>query len=117
MELFAVRPGYQSEELLVEFFGDHRGDGFPNVWDILARGLNAQPRAHPTLDTASIGIATDEHISFWQYENGTYEIDDDIWGLFISAPNNNAQIMADIERALVASGAFEKKIVEFDKYR
>jgi hypothetical protein len=42
---------------------------------------DASPAPHPKLDTAQIAIATDELISFWQYRNGEYELDEDIWGL------------------------------------
>ena len=116
MEKFRVRPAYKSEELLVEFWGDHRGSSFPNIQEILARELNAKPAKRPGIDTAAVAMATDEHISFWQYENGEYELDDDIWAYFIHAPVNNVQIISDIERALVASGCFTKEQADFSEY-
>lgn len=112
-----MRPAYGSETLLVEFFGDHRSKNYPNVQSILAHGLNARSAEHPALDTAAIGIATDEYISLWHYEHGAYEVDDDIWGLFILAPENNAKIMSDIARVLLASEAFEEREADVANYR
>ncbi|GGC90631.1 hypothetical protein [Halopseudomonas salina] len=116
MEKFRVRPGYKSKELLVEFWGEHRGASFPDVQSILAQGLHAKPARHPSLDAAAIAIATDEFVSFWRYENGEYELDDDIWAFFILAPENNVQVIADIERVLLASGEFTKEEADFSEY-
>lgn len=116
MEKFRVRPGYKSKELLVEFWGEHRSARFPDIRSILAQGLRAKPERHPSLDAATIAIATDKYISFWQYENGEYELDDDIWAFFILAPENNAQVIADIERVLLESGEFTKEEADFSEY-
>ncbi|WP_445356280.1 hypothetical protein ACJJI5_11090 [Microbulbifer sp. EKSA008] len=116
MEKFRVRPGYKSKELLVEFWGEHRSKSFPDIQDILAEGLNAKPVKHPTLDTATISMATDEFITLWEYKNGEYELDDDIWAFFIYAPENNTQVIADIESVLLASGQFIKEKADFSEY-
>lgn len=58
----------------------------------------------------------DRFISLWEYHNGEYELDDDVWDFFILAPNNNTQVIADIERVLLASGQFMKEEVDFGKY-
>ncbi len=114
---FTVRPEYQGKRLLIEFLGDHRSADYPNIQAIVATGLGATPKHHPTLDVLSIGIATDEYISLWHYEKGDYELDDDTWGFFILAPNNNPAIIADIEAVLLASGAFRKLEVDFSEYQ
>ena len=116
MEKFRIRPGYQSELLLVEFWGEHRSPKFPDIARILARGLKAKPAKHPFLDVASIALATDEFISIWEYDKGSYELCDDIWAYFIHAPKNNSQVMADIERILLKSGEFIKEEVDFDEF-
>jgi len=100
----------------VEFWGDHRGATFPDIQGILAQGLNAKPVRHPSLDTATIAIATDEFISLWRYENGEYELDDDIWALFILAAENNSQVISDIERVLLSTGEFSKEEADFSEY-
>ena len=116
LEKFKVRPGYKSKELLVEFCGDHRSPSFPNIANLLAIALNAKLKRHPTLDVAHIGFATDEFISLWEYSNGEYELDDDIWSYFILAPSNNSQIVGDTERVLLQSGLFVKENVDFEPY-
>jgi hypothetical protein len=116
MEKFRVRPGYKTKELLVEFWGEHRSQNFPDIQGILAKELNAKPAKHPALDTATLAIATDEFITLWVYENGEYELDDDIWAFFIHAPENNVQVIADIEGALLASGQFIKEQVDYSEY-
>lgn len=115
-EKFKTRPGYKSKELLIEFCGDHRSPTYPNVASLLAIALNAKLKRHPILDTVRVGLATDEFISLWEYSNGEYELDDDIWSYFILAPNNNAQIVGDIERVLLQSGLFVKEQVDFEPY-
>ncbi len=114
---FRVRPGYKSKHLLVEFRGDHHSEGFPNVYRLLARALGAVGVPYPSLGAASTGLTTDEILSCWRYEHGQYLVDDDVWSLFIHASHNNAQIMADIEQALLVSGLFVKEEVDFEAYK
>jgi hypothetical protein len=116
MEKFRVRPGHKSKELLIEFWGDHRSEDYPNIRKILEVGLSAKPKKHPSLDIVSIGLATDEFISLWEYENGIYELDDDIWAYFIMATDNNAQVISDVEQVLLKSGEFIKEEADFSKY-
>jgi len=71
---------------------------------------------HPIFDTARVGLALDEFISLWEYSNGEYELTDDTWAYFVLAPNNNSQVIGDIERALLQSGQFIKEEVDFADY-
>lgn len=116
LEKFRVRPGYKSKELLVEFCGDHRVSSYPDISNLIQSALNAKPKEHPYIDTVHIGLATDQFISLWEYSNGEYELDDDTWGYFILAPRNNAQVIGDIEKALLQSGLFIKEEVDFADY-
>ena len=116
MEKFRVCPCYKSEELLIEFWGDHRSQSYPNIQKILEVGLSAKPKKHLSLDTINIGLATDEFISQWEYKNGEYELDDDIWAYFIMATENNAQVISDIEQVLLKSGEFIKEDADFSEY-
>jgi hypothetical protein len=113
---FRVRPGYKSQDLLVQFCDEHRAEGFPDVAGILARALHASPKKHPDLDVVAIGLATDRFFSYWQCLLGEYEIDNDIWALFISAKKNNAIIIEAVEKALLESGKFAKEDVDFSQY-
>lgn len=116
LERFRVRPGYKSKDLLVEFCGDHRSSSYPNIANLLQNALNAKPKKHPVFDTVRIALATDVFISLWEYSNGEFELNDDTWAYFALAPNNNAQVIDDIERVLLQSGQFIKEEVDFADY-
>ncbi|MBC3830970.1 hypothetical protein H8K33_05585 [Undibacterium amnicola] len=116
LEKFRVRPGYKSRELLVEFCGDHRSSSYPNIANLLQDALNAKLKKHPVYDTVRIGLATDEFITLWEYSNGEFQLNDDTWGYFAFAPNNNALVIEDIERVLLQSGRFVKEGVDFADY-
>ena len=111
-----MRPAYQSKELLAEFCGDHRAEGFPKLAQLLAQALDSKEQPHPVFDTPKIAMETDRFFSYWAYDKGTYEIDDDIWACFISAPQNNVQVIADIERVLLESGLFIREEIDFANY-
>lgn len=115
---FRVRPIYHRSDLLIEVMGDHRGEGFPDLAAILQDALVASKVPHPdNLDDPKIALMQDRYISFWTYAGGKYEIDDDIWGLFVSAKENNIAVIADVERALNATGRFAKEFVNFEQFR
>jgi hypothetical protein len=113
-----VRPMYHESDLLVELIDDHRSQGFPNIRIILQEALQSVQEKHPDgLDDPSIAQLHDRYFSYWRYEGGCYEIDDDIWSLFVTAPTNNGAVIADIERALLSTGKFIKEEVDFAKYK
>jgi len=93
VEKFKVRPGFQSEKLLIEFCGDHRNEAYPNIHNILEMTLLAKSIKHPSLDTLHIAITTDEFITFWEYPNGRFELDDDIWKKLILACISNLNLL------------------------
>lgn len=114
---FQVRPVYHGSELLVEILEDHRAAGFPNVAAILKSALHPVQVPHPDgLDNPRVAWSQDRYFSYWTYARGDYEIDDDIWGLFVTASVNNSPIVADIERALLLTGKFVKEDVDFGKF-
>lgn len=115
-ERIRVRPGYHSKDLLIEFCGDHRSEGFPNVSEILRKALCSEQVKHPNFDEVKIAMSQDRYFSYWAYANGTYEIDDDIWGLFVSTREDNDRVIGDIERSLMQSGLFVKEDVNFADY-
>lgn len=114
---FRVRPVFHGSELLVEVMDDHREDGFPNIALLLRDALGATQVRHPEgLDDPRIAMSQDRYFGYWIYPGGRYEIDDDIWGLFVSAKENNVVVIADVERALLATGQFEKQAVDFAQF-
>jgi hypothetical protein len=114
---FRVRPGYQSSDLLLEVVGDHRRPGFPNVASLLSASLNARRQPHPEGLDHIDPVLHDRFITYWSFPDGSYEIDDDLWGLFVTARENNEGVIARVEGALVATGLFEKEEVDFAQYR
>jgi hypothetical protein len=115
---FRVRPVYHGSELLIELLDDHREEGFPSVALILRDALGATSRSHPdNLDDPRVALSQDRYFSYWTYSGGNYEIDDDIWALFASAKDSNKAVIADVERALLATGQFVKESVDFEQFR
>jgi hypothetical protein len=115
---FRVRPIYHGREFLVEVMGDHRVDGFPNVAAILQDVLGASKIPHPEkLDDPKVAVMHDRYFSYWIYAGGSYEIDNDTWGMFVWAKENNETVIADIERGLISTGRFAKETVDFEQYR
>lgn len=115
MERFRIRPGYKTKELLIEFCGNHRDKNFPNVAKLLKSSLSAK-RNRFFKDIQENIYNFDGFISTWKYRNGCYELSNDIWTLFILAPDNNDIIISEIEKALLGSGQFEKEEVDFNEY-
>ena len=116
MHRFKVRPGYKTNDMLIEFVDDHRSSTFPNVESILKQNLKSR-RKNKLKDIHQNIFNFDGVISTWTYTNGVYEIADDIWGLFVHADKNNKSIMNDIEAVLVSSGLFIKEEVDFNEYK
>ncbi|WP_175695941.1 hypothetical protein [Burkholderia ambifaria] len=115
---FRVRPVYHGSDLLVEILEDHRTVDFPNVAAILQEALHSVQVPHPDgLDDPGIALSQDHYFSYWKCARGYYEIDDDIWGLFVTASIDNASIVADVERALLLTGKFVKEEADFGKFK
>ncbi|WP_175970435.1 hypothetical protein [Burkholderia sp. BCC0322] len=114
---FRIRPVFHGSDLLVEILDDHRAADFPNVAAILRDALQAVRVAHPDgLDEPAVTLSQDRFFSYWTYARGAYEIDDDLWGLFVTATLDNVLIVADIENALLSTGKFVKEDVDFGKF-
>ncbi|MBZ5796052.1 hypothetical protein K8353_38650 [Burkholderia contaminans] len=114
---FHVRPVFQGSDRLVEILDDHRAVDFPSIAAILQDALHAVRVPHPDgLDEPVIALSQDRYFSYWAYARGHYEIDDDIWGLFVTASIDNSSIVADIESALLSTGKFVKEDVDFGKF-
>ncbi|WP_174954428.1 hypothetical protein [Burkholderia lata] len=115
---FRVRPVFHGSDHLVEVLDDHRAMNFPNVAAVLQDALNSVQVPHPDgLDEPVVALSQDRYFSYWTYARGSYEIDDDIWGLFVTASIDNASIVADIEKALLLTGKFVKEEVDFSEFR
>ena len=61
-------------------------------------------------------LAMDHFISYWVYAEGSYEIDDDKYGLFVRPQGNNSRVASDVEQALLRTGLFVKEEVNLADY-
>ncbi|VWC91986.1 hypothetical protein BLA39750_01960 [Burkholderia lata] len=114
---FRVRPVFHGNDLLVEVLDDHRTADFPNLAGILQDALHSVQVPHPDgLDEPVVALSQDRYFSYWTYARGRYEIDDDIWGLFVTASIDNVSIVAGIESALLLTGRFVKEEVDFGEF-
>ncbi|MCA8061646.1 hypothetical protein [Burkholderia sp. AU38729] len=114
---FRVRPVFHGSDLLVEVLDDHRAADFPDVAAILQDALHSVQVPHPDgLDEPEVALSQDRYFSYWTYARGNYEIDDDIWGLFVTATFDNAHVVADVESALLSMGKFVKEDVDFSRF-
>lgn len=115
---FRVRPVYRGSQLLIEVMDDHRVEDFPKVAAILRDALGATQMPHPDkLDDPHIALRHDRYFSFWAYPGGTYEIDDDVWALFILAHERSETAIEDVARALIATGRFVREFVDYAQFR
>ncbi len=105
METFRIMSVSGGTGLRIDFCGDHRAPGFPDLARLLAAGLGATcaPTSAPA---AQAMMASDRYVGAWSYAGGCYEIDDDVWACVIHAPDGSNRVVADIERVLVRSGRF-----------
>ncbi|OXI96358.1 MULTISPECIES: hypothetical protein [Burkholderia] len=114
---FRVRPVFHGSDLLVEVLDDHRTADFPDVAAILQDALHSVQVSHPDgLDEPEVALSQDRYFSYWAYSRGNYEIDDDIWGLFVTATFDNARVVADVESALLSTRKFVKEDVHFSRF-
>ena len=109
MNSFFIRPGYKSDFDLIEFNGDHRADGFPDVFYILKNDLK------PT-KVSMEDYVTDDYVWVIEIESGIFELNDDWGGLFIIPKTNHKNVIDQVSRALVSSGSFKEIQVDTAKY-
>jgi len=115
---FRVRPVFHGSDLLVEVLDDHRAADFPDVAAILKDALHSVQVPHPDgLDEQEVALSQDRFFSYWTYAGGNYEIDDDIWGLFVTPTFDNARVVADIEGALLSTGKFVKEDADSSRFQ
>ncbi|WP_106590104.1 hypothetical protein [Marinobacterium halophilum] len=109
MNLFFIRPGYESDHDLIEFSGDHRSDDFTSVFPILE---NALKPSRITLED----FVTDDYVWEFEFESGIFELNDDWGGLFIITKTNHENVINQISKALVSSGYFKEIKVDTSQY-
>ena len=102
IESFVVRPALDGSDLpLIEFLGDHRAPGYPQVVSLLGQTLvGFACRAEPSMP--------DDFVWRCRCSAGEFEISDDWAALFILARENHEQMIEAIAHALEKTSAFRR---------
>lgn len=109
---FTVRPGYGSDDLLIEFGGVSDRYVFVETLQTELQRIDATETAAP-LRPAIV----DELLIEYDSPHGPFEFSMDIWDLaFIHAPDNQDAIDA-IADVLRDSSNFSEEAVDFSEYR
>ena len=108
---YHLRPGYGSEELLLEFFPDSSESQFINDLMNTLKGIN------PFVDAVEDLWMNDEIVFQVSSDVGSFVFTKDNWGFaFIMADNNQLAIKC-INEILKSSKLFVKEEVDFEKYK
>lgn len=111
MYKYYLRPGYQSQNLLIEVFYGAENETF--VSDFLSSIEEINPQLIDALDL----WMNDEVLITYDSEIGKFTLSKDIWGFaFIMAEDNQNSII-EINSILEKSALFEKVEVDFEKYK
>jgi len=104
---FVVRCRDGSEVCTIKILGDRWSRGF-NIVGLLEEnyGISVEPPSEEMMWNGMIANTT-----LATCEKGVITIDDETWGLYITAEGKTNEIIEDIEALFLASGDFEKREV------
>ncbi|KFF07190.1 hypothetical protein [Flavobacterium reichenbachii] len=111
MYKYHFRPGYQSEELLIDIFNGAENETF--VSDFINAIHEIKPQMIDILDL----WMNDEILMTYDSEVGKFTISKDIWGFAFIMADNNQEGLALINSILEKSEEFEKVEVDFENYK
>ncbi|MCP3930381.1 MAG: hypothetical protein GY705_14915 [Bacteroidetes bacterium] len=111
MYKYTVRPGYGSEELLIEFSPDKADETFFNCLFGAITKLSLK-----IMDIHDLWM-NDEVLISLDSEKGKFEISKDVWDLVFILSKNNQKIIKKIDDLLGNSIHFKKELVDFKDYR
>ena len=108
---YHFRPGYQSEELLIDIFGGAENEDFNSDFLKVIAELNL--KMTNILDL----WMNDEVLMTFESEVGQFSICKDIWGFAFIMADDNQEALVRINSILEKSEIFEKVEVDFDQYK
>lgn len=111
MYQYYFRPGYQSEELLIDIFGGAEKESF--FPDFMEAIKEIKPKMNDILDL----WMNDEVLMTIDSDAGTFTVSKDIWGLAFIMADNNQEGLQRINSILEQSQQFEKVDVDFENYK
>lgn len=111
MYKYYFRPGYGSENLLIEIFEGAERETF--VSDFLDAVCEINPKLNDVLDL----WMNDEIEMSYDSEAGAFALSKDIWGFAFITAENNQEGLARINSILEKASLFEKFEVDFENYK
>ena len=111
MYRFKVRPGYGSNDLLIEFDLISEHEEFLTVLVETLRGIDASPREQIDL------WMNDEVLLEFDSNLGRFVLSSDIWGMVFLMDGENPSTIESIGSLLADSDRFEAEAVDPQDYR
>jgi hypothetical protein len=111
MYKYHFRPGYQSEELLIDIFSGAENETF--ISDFINAIDELKPKMIDILDL----WMNDEILMTYDSEVGKFIISKDIWGFAFIMADGNQDSLAQINSTLEKADLFEKVEVDFENYK
>ncbi|MCD0464142.1 hypothetical protein [Flavobacterium sp. ENC] len=111
MYQYYFRPGYQSEELLIDVFGGAEKESF--FPDFMEAIKEINPKMIDILDL----WMNDEVLMTIDSEAGKFTVSRDIWGFAFIMADNNQDGLHRINSILEKAEQFEKVEVDFENYK
>jgi len=108
---YHFRPGYQSEELLIDIFGGAESDDFNS--DLLNIIADLNPKMIDILDL----WMNDEVLMTFDSDIGPFSVSKDIWGFAFITAERNQEGLNRINMILEKSELFQKVEVDFENYK
>lgn len=108
---YYFRPGYQSQELLIDIFYGAENETF--IPDFLNAIAVLKPKMTDILDL----WMNDEVIMTYNSEIGYFTLSKDIWGFAFIMSENNQEGLVKINSILENAAMFEKVEVDFENYK
>jgi hypothetical protein len=108
---YHFRPGYKSQELLIDIFGGAESDNFNS--DLLSAIAEIKPKMTDIVDL----WMNDEVMMTFDSDAGQFTISKDIWGFAFIMAENNQEGLTRINSILENSEMFEKVEVDFENYK
>lgn len=108
---FKLRPGYGSEELLIELDAKESPDQLlPDLFGIVElAGFKLE-------ETGDLWM-NDEFLFIFSSDNGTISISRDSWDLFFILGENNQADILKLDQLLSVNPLFEKIIADYSDYQ
>jgi len=108
---YHFRPGYYSQELLIDVFGGAENETF--VSDFISAIAEINPEMIDILDL----WMNDELLMTYDSTIGKFTISKDIWGFAFIMAENNQEGLIHINSILEKAELFEKVEVDFENYK